>query len=95
MGRVLLLLNNFWVSEPSDFGQKGKQHLKEHRPNFGKQEDFDHLLLMKNKFPVNIKHANEIHSTASGFMLYYFFIHAAAITWREMEIDTQVISLSC
>lgn len=38
-------------------------------------------MLMKNKFPVNIKHANEIHSSGSGFILcLLFFIQAIAIT---------------
>lgn len=61
--------------------KKGDQHLKEHGPNSDKQENFDHLMLMKNKFPVNIKHANEIHSSGSGFMLcLLFFIQASAIT---------------
>jgi len=37
-------------------------------------------MLMKSKFPVNIKHANEIHAGGSGFMLrLLFFIQAIAI----------------
>lgn len=52
-------------------------------------------MLMKNKFPENIKHVNEIHSSGSGFMLYLlFFIQAIAITYREMKIPMQVISWS-
>lgn len=79
---------------PQDF-KTDDQPLKGHGLNSSRQYNFDCLMLMKNKFPENIKHVNEIHSSGSGFMLYLlFFIQAIAITYREMKIPMQVISWS-
>lgn len=91
VGRVLLHLSDFWTS--STLKKAISTSVLKHGPDSSERYNFYCLMLMKNKFLVNIKHANEIHSSGSGFMLYLlFFIQVIAITCREMEIPRKLLA---